>query len=221
VINIATFGERIRALGKKLGKEEQQIAKDLGLSKSQLSHYINGNRKVPSELLQQIVDTYNINPLFLFRENAPLRTDEEKTSYINKVNEYNYFPTAISAGLPFKVDGITKAEKISLPDNALGRWAGRKDIFVTKIFGESMNRVMPDGSLIVVKPTPLENLKDGDIVVYSVDHEYSIKRLLKQSGRLVFRPDSTDECFVDNIVSTDDENLRIYGKVVLYIVEMD
>src|SRR5699024_8728115 len=102
-----------------------------------------------------------------------------------------------------------------------GKWAGHKDIFITKIFGESMNKTMPDGSLIAVKPIARESLKDGDIVVYSVDHDYSVKRLIKQADRLVFRPHSTENCFTDQIVNIDNNGLLVHGKVVLYIVEME
>src|SRR5699024_12808736 len=72
VFIMVSFGDRIRALANSLGKDEQDVAKDLNLTKSRLSHYISGRTKVPSELLQKIVDTYKINPLFLFREDAPL-----------------------------------------------------------------------------------------------------------------------------------------------------
>ena len=93
---MVTFGERIRKLANKLGKEEQDLAKDLGLTKSQLSHYINGRRKVPSELLQKIVDIYNISPLFLFRETEQLYevVKEEKEAYTTK-SEYKYIPNIV------------------------------------------------------------------------------------------------------------------------------
>src|SRR5690625_3863728 len=106
---MTTFGDRIREMGKRIGKEEQQIAKELDLTKAQLSHYINGRRKVPSELLQLIVDKYKINPLFLFKEDAPLYSVEIVSS-----NDYPYLPTTISAGLPINVDGITSSDKITL-----------------------------------------------------------------------------------------------------------
>src|SRR5699024_1056266 len=120
-----------------------------------------------------------------------------------------------------EVEAITKAEKIRIPDNLMGKWSGHKDILIMRINGDSMNKTMPDGSLIAVKPTPLENLKNDDIVVYSKNYDYSVKRLIKQADRLVFRTHSTDKCFVDDIVKIDNNDLIVHGKVVLYIVEMD
>lgn len=221
---MVTFGERIRKLANRLGKEEQDLAKDLGLTKSQLSHYINGRRKVPSELLQKIVDTYNISPLFLFRETEQLYdvASEEKDAY-NTKSQYKYFPTYISAGLPNDIEGITETEVISIPDTIMGKYAGNKDIFITRINGDSMNRVMPDGSLIAVKPIEsIKQLKDGDIVVFSHDHEYSVKRFYHYDDMVVFRPDSDDIRFSElRLPKSDIENLQIHGKVVLYIVELD
>lgn len=215
---MVTFGERIRALANALGKEEQEIATDLGLTKSRLSHYINGRSKVPSDLLQMIVDIYKINPQYLFEENAPLYKEKKK----EKAFDYHYFPTAISAGLPINVDGITndQVEKISLPDSVMGKWAGKQDIFITKINGDSMDKIMPHGSLIAVKPVTLDELKDGDMVVFSDNYDYSVKCFYQDGDRLIFKPESYNKKHADQIYSVND-NIEIHGKVILYIVERD
>lgn len=221
---MVTFGERIRKLANILGKEEQDLAKDLGLTKSQLSHYINGRRKVPSELLQKIVDTYNISPLFLFRETEQLYevVKEEKEAYTTK-SEYKYFPAYISAGLPNEVDGITEPDKIKISDEIMGKYADNKDIFITRINGDSMNKVIPHDSLIAVRPVSPETLKNGDIVVYKFDSEYAVKRFYKQDNKVIFRPDSNDLSFTDLVIDLEqnDLDIKIKGKVVLYIVELD
>jgi len=215
---MVTFGERIRAMANALGKEEQDIAKDLGLNKSRMSHYITGRSKVPSDLLQLIVDTYKINPLFLFKENVPLYEVETKET----VRNYTYIPTAISAGLPINVEGITEYETISLPDSVMGKWAGNQDVYILKINGDSMNNIMPDGSLIAVKPITLDGLNNGDIVLFSTNHEYSVKRFYQFDDVVVFRPDSDNLEFYETRININEiDNLEIHGKVVLYIVELD
>lgn len=139
--------------------------------------------------------------------------------------EYNYFPTAISAGLPLNVDGITESEVISIPDTIMGKYAGNKDIFITRINGDSMNNIMEDGSLIAVKPIELSQLKNNDIVVYKFDNEYAVKRFFKDGNKIIFRPDSKDPTFTDLVINldnlSDDQDLIIKGKVVLYIVELE
>jgi len=139
--------------------------------------------------------------------------------------EYNYFPTAISAGLPLNVDGITESETISIPDAIMGKYAGNKDIFITRINGDSMNKTMPDGSLIAVRPvSSINEIKDDDIVVYSNGYDYSVKYFYddKDNKRYVFRPHSSDRVFADDIYYYKNcDDLKIHGKVVLYIVELD
>src|SRR5690625_387048 len=223
---MSKFGERIKDLAKKLGKENQEVAEDLGLSKSQMSHYTTGKRKVPSDLLQKIVDTYSINPQFLFRENVPLYKENNDDNSKKVSSKYNYYPVSISAGLPINVDGITNddVEQISIPDSIMKGHAGSKDVFFMKTNGESMNNVIPHDSLIAVKHTDINNLKNGDIVVYSCNHEYSVKRIYNDANnkRFVFKPDSTDMRFIDNVVTYEEaKDLKLYGKVVLYIVNLD
>lgn len=189
----------------------ETLSKKVGMAKSTLSRYESGERDFP------------INDVGKFAE--ALGTSIEYLLGINKVKtpsqtEYSYFPVGVAAGLPENIESVN-AEKISIPDSIMGKWAGQSDIGILRVNGESMNKTIPNNSLIAVKPIRLENLKDGDIVVYSDDHEYSVKRMYKQNEHIIFRPDSTDIRFTDYIVSTNNSNLVIYGKVVVYIVEMD
>ena len=104
----------------------------------------------------------------------------------------------------------------------MGKYAGHNDIYITRVNGESMNKIIPDQSLIAVKPIELSYLKDGDIVVYNYDNEYAVKKYYKHGDKIVFRPDSDNMAFTDQVINLDSEiDLKIKGKVVLYIVEMD
>ena len=87
-----------------------------------------------------------------------------------------------------------------------------------------MNNVIPHGSLIAVKKVPFSSLKDGDIVVYSCDHEYSVKRFYhnQEKEEFIFQPDSSDKRFTGNKITYEEaKDLNLYGKVVLYIVNLD
>lgn len=220
VITMVKFGERIRALASKIGREEQDIAKDLNLTKSQLSHYINGRRKVPSELLQKIVDIYKINPQFLFDEDAPLYKEKKIKTF-----EYTYMPTKISAGQALVAESVSEyqTEKITIPNSLMGKWAGNSNIVIMRINGDSMNNIMPHNAIIAVKHVTLSELHDGDIVVYSNDdYEFAVKRFYNTGDKLIFRPDSSDKSFTDHTYNVDNiTNLKIHGKVVLYVVELD
>lgn len=141
----------------------------------------------------------------------------------NMYNKYPLYP-AISAGVPVEIDGITEkeVEKISIPDYLMGKWAGNSDIYFTKTNGDSMNIIMPHDTLIAVKSIELYDLKDNDIVVYRKNGEYAVKRFFKDGDRLIFKPDSTDNRFTDDVINVNDmDDLTISGKVVMWNVVVD
>lgn len=187
------------------------LSKKVGMAKSTLSRYESGERDFPINDVGKFADALGTSVEYLLGLNNYKKTKEV---------EYNFIPTAISAGLPINVDGITTSEAITLSDSVMGKWAGNKDILISSIYGDSMDKIMPDGSLIAIKPITLEELKNGDIVVFSANGEYSIKYYFKHGDKLVFKPHSHNNDFYDQIYSVDD-NITIHGKVVVYIVEMD
>lgn len=84
-----------------------------------------------------------------------------------------------------------------------------------------MNNIIPDNSLIgVITNIDYRNLKNGDLVVFECNYEYSVKRFFDAGDKLIFRPDSTDPSFADIVVNKD-ENTRIVGKVIMYSILID
>ncbi|MCY7565664.1 MULTISPECIES: LexA family protein [Bacillus] len=211
-----TVGERIRSRRKQLGMTVDQLADRLGKNRATVYRYeSNEIDNMPLTVLEPLAKALNVTPAYLM--------GWESAEPIQLSTEYPYYPIGISAGLPLGIDSIDEnnVEYISIPDNLMGKWAGRKDIFMMRINGDSMNRIMPHDSLIAVRPVPLSNLRDGDIVVYSDGGDYAVKRFYRREDKVIFRPDSSDLSFTDYVTSADNSDLRIHGKVVLYIAELD
>src|SRR5690625_1505213 len=187
-----------------------ELAKRVGVAKSSLSRYKSGERDFPINDIGTYAKVLNVPVEYL------LGLDN-----VGSVSQdYNFLPTAISAGLPINIEGIMQADKVSLPDSIMGKWAGNKEIYVTKISGDSMDKVMSDGSLIAVKPVMLDEIKNGDMIVFSDNHEYSVKYYHRKGDKLIFKPSSNNEAHYDQMYSVDD-NITIHGRVVMYIVELD
>ena len=195
---------------KKMSMDE--LSEKVGVSKSTLSRYESGQREFPINDLGKYAVALNTTIEYLLGINESAKTK----------NTYPYFPVNVAAGLPENISGITKSdmEQINIPDSIMGKWAGNKDIFLTRINGDSMDKVMPSQSLIAVKTINLSELNNGDMVVFSDNHEYSVKYYYKQGDTLIFKPYSSNEAHHDQIYSVDD-NIVIHGKVVIYIVEKD
>ncbi|MCG1029276.1 helix-turn-helix domain-containing protein [Virgibacillus halodenitrificans] len=206
-------GERIKRRRKQLKLTADELAEKLGKNRATIYRYEkNEIENMPYEVIVPLAEVLRVSPAYL------MGWEENNNKIIS--TPYKFIPTAISAGLPLDVESIKQVEEIEIPDALMGKWAG-SDVFITRINGESMNKVMPHDSLIAVKPTDLCNLKDGDMVVFSDHHEYSVKRFYRDEEKIIFRPYSSDRRFTDYITNTTNSDLKIYGKVVVYVVGLD
>jgi repressor LexA len=212
------IGERIKKVREQRGVTLLDVANYLGVTEATVQRYESGNIKnLKLDTISKISEFLNVNPAYLM---GWKNVQED----VRKESEYTYLPVNVAAGLPEMVDPITEddIETISIPDSIMGKWAGKDDIYIMRVNGESMNKIIPNGSLIAVKKIDVRDLENGDIVVYSNHYEYSVKRFYKLDDRLVFKPCSTDIRFTDYNVPFDScHELKIHGKVVLYIVNLD
>ncbi|MER2000404.1 MAG: S24 family peptidase, partial [Lysinibacillus sp.] len=144
------------------------------------------------------------------------QTEKKTTSTLN-------FYGAVSAGKLEHVEGIEKAEQIKLPKVFLGKHQDREDIFVMKVNGESMNKVLPIDSLIVCLPVnDVHEIKNNDIVIFSYNNEVAVKRFKTTDENLIISPQSTNDKFYDVVVPKETENdIKIFAKVISYHVCLD
>lgn len=204
-----------RFLGQKR-KTQTDMARDLGLAETTVSSWMNCERYPRIDKIQMIADYFGVT-------RSDIQEEEREDNYLAGIYQYPYYPVGISAGVPLEVEACTETKKISLPDSIMGKWARTKDINVMRVNGDSMNKVIPHNSLIAVKKVELSSLKNGDIIVYSNGHQYSVKRFYNDevNDRVIFRPDSTDPIFTDHTIPYEEaKELKIQGKVVVYIVEL-
>lgn len=212
------FGERLKKVRQNRGLTLLEVAERLNKTEATVQRYESGNIKnLKSDTILQLSSILNVSPAYLMGWNE----DDQSNIIKESSATYNYYPEKISAGLPMHMKGITESNEIEVPNSVMGRWSGDKNIYMMRINGESMNKSIPDGSLIAVKPIDKFNLKEGDIVVYSVNGDYSVKQYYRDGNQIIFRPNSTDPRFYDYITSVENDDLTIHGKVVVYIVELD
>ena len=214
----------IKDIRKKLGYTMKELSLIVGVSEATISRWESGDiANMKQNNIVSLANALNISPLQVL--------DFDDTSIkSNSINadlyEYKYFPVSISAGSLENIDSIQEYELISLSDKILGKYAKSKNIILLKINGESMNNIIPNGSYIIVDTSrnTIHDIKDRDIVVFSENGSYSVKRYINDvsNQRILFKPDSTDDTFTAIEVKYENsENLRLIGKVVKYIVSLD
>lgn len=211
------IGSNIKRLRTSRRMTQQKLADIVGAKNyTTITKWESGSNSPQGKDLIVLSKLFNVSIDSILGINDDIKKLENNSSY-------NYYPLSISAGTPFNVEA-TSAEQITIPDAVMGKWAGHEGLNVMRINGQSMNKVIPDQSLIAVKTIDVHNLKDNDIVVFSDDNDYSIKRFYndKENERFVFSPESNEKSFIDYTVPySQSDNLKIHGKVVIYIVELD
>jgi repressor LexA len=195
-----------------------QLAEKLGIKYTTFRDWVKGNTYPRIDKIELLADYFGVKKSALVEHHdngVPL-----------PIHSYPYIPADISAGTPERVDAITpdQLEQVAVPDAVMGKWAGHTDIMLMRANGESMNRVIPNGSLIGVrKIQEVSELDDGDIVVFDCDGDYAVKRFYndKEHRTYIFQPDSDKPNFFPITHGYDDEDLvHIVGRVVMYVVEL-
>ena len=74
---MATFAENITALRKKQNKKRQEVADDLGISRSSLEYYEKNKRKPDIEVLTKIADYYGVSADYLLGRTNAETTDKD------------------------------------------------------------------------------------------------------------------------------------------------
>lgn len=205
---------------------QDDLAAELKTTRQSVSRYENGERKANQDLLFNLASIFDIkvDEFFPPRQEADSFGKGKTGAMINAI--YYMYNGSVAAGLPDTIEAVFEddLDKIEVPDYLMNGYARNKDVLFMRVNGDSMNNIIPHGSLIGIKDWDVNNLKNNDIVVFSDNGEFSMKRYIKddKNKRIIFRPDSSDESFSDITFDIEDScDLKILGKVIVSIINYD
>ncbi len=209
-------GTKLRKLRDSIDKTQLELSKLLHVTKSTISMYERNERTPSPDILKKYSQLFDVSIDYLL--GTPNDTVEMLGQAVT-MNKYPYIDDYVSAGSPVNIEGMKDVPNIYVPDELLGSYAGSKRLFFLKVNGESMNKIIPNGSTIgVISYDSVNDIKNGDIVVYSTeDHSFAVKYFYKEENKLIFKPSSTYHYYYDKAFDIND-NIRIIGKVVIYSV---
>lgn len=216
------FKDRLLEAIEKSGLKQADIVDRTGISKGALSSYLSGKYKPKQDNTYRLAKALNVDEGWLMGYDVPMRPNSTKSNYAieAKTPQYPFIPDAVAAGIPCTIEGREDLPTIGISDAIMGKYAGNKHIIVMRVNGESMNKVIPNGSFVAVKTdVTVENLKDGDLVVFGKTHEYSLKHFYNAGDEIIFKPNSTNPIFRDHVFNKD-ETIKIVGKVIMYMVSL-
>ncbi|WP_311538439.1 XRE family transcriptional regulator [uncultured Anaerococcus sp.] len=210
--------ENLKYYRKLNGYTQETIAPKLKITTSAYGMYEQGRNTPPYSKLKELSEIYNISISELTGE--PRETAEFIAQAVS-AHTYPYIDNYVSAGKPTTISGMKNLPQIQVPDELMGSYAGNNKLYFMKVNGESMNKIIPNDSIIgILEYESIHDLKNGDIVVYSTeDSEYAVKFFYRDGDKLIFRPSSTNPNYYDTIFNIED-NIKIMGKVVQYSVTL-
>ena len=223
-MNKELFINRLKAAMKNKSISQYSLSKISGINRGTISSYMSGKYLPKQDKIFILADILEVNPEWLACNSDSMdRIDLNTQSTFDDgllINSYPFVDAGVSAGLANEIEAQQDIDLVNIPDLLLGRYAGRKDLLLMRVNGGSMNRVIPNGSLIgLITNISPSSLLNGDIVVFSNNYEYSVKRFFKdkKNKRYIFNPDSYETCFDDIIIPFDNsDGLNIIGKVIMY-----
>lgn len=217
------MAKRIKKKRLELGLTQEELGKLIGTQRAAVNKYESGLvENMKRSTIKQMSMIFGVDPKWLMAFDI-----DEDYSTDNSHSKYKMFPVSISAGCLENIDGIDTYDLVTIADEIMGKYAGRKGIIILKVNGESMNKLIPDSAYIVVDTTKkyISDIYDKDIVVFANGGEgYSVKRYIndKLNKRFIFKPESTDDTFLNIVVDYDKStDLKLIGRVVKYIVNLD
>lgn len=214
------FKDRLLEAIEKSGLKQADIVDRTGINKGALSSYLSGKYKPKQDNTYRLAKALNVDEGWLMGYDVPMRPSSTKSNYAieGKTPQYPFIPDAVAAGVPCSIEGMKDLPTIGISDAIMGKYAGNRHILIMKVNGESMNKVIPSGSFVAIKTdVSINQLKDGDLVVFDKEHQYSLKHYYDAGEEVIFKPNSTDPRFRDHVYRKD-ETITIVGKVVMYMV---
>ena len=173
----ATIGNKINSLRKQHNMTQDELGAKITATKSMISLWENGRRKVDTVNLQRIANVFNVTTDYLLGRNST--TNELKT-------DINY-AIPLTGGVRIPVLGSIVA---GIPNTAVTEYdewieisqslAMRGEYFALRIKGDSMEPTLFDSDIVVIRQQP--DVEDGEIAAVSIaGNEATIKRIYHRS----------------------------------------
>ena len=198
---------RLKILREEKQLLQEELGKIVGVSGRAIGNYENGNRDMSTEIQKKLANFFEVSIDYL------VGNSNERNSILKDKLFLIPIVGRVPAGEPLlaeeTIEGYLPIDPImynlSSPDN----------LFFLRVVGESMNKVVSNGSFVLVRKQ--DYAETGDVVVALVngDNEATLKRFKELDNSFVMlEPDSTYPEYTPRIVNLRDTEFKIIGKVI-------
>lgn len=211
-----SVGSNIRSLRIEHGLTQEEFGKIAGVSSMAVSQWEN-DRAVPRmSALQRIAEHFGISRSAVIDGEPAERVPGEIRYAVTSLTAPVY--GRIAAGDALEMLPVTE-EAYVIPPIAESHPNG----FFLTVSGDSMDKIMPDGSLVYFDKDA--EVQSGDIVAVTVNgDDATMKRIYFAGDTVVLHPESNNPVHRDRSIDASDPDapsVRILGKAVWHYLERD
>lgn len=190
-------GGRLRRLRDERGLTQQGLANRLNVDRSMIARYETGKHVMSPDVIQRAADVFGVRPSFI-------QFGDEGAQIVPVIA---WVAAGDLADVTSQIPEGTETIEIS------GLEPG--DYFATRVSGDSMDRLSPPGSLILVNRAEREPIR-GRRYIFSRRGETTYKRFESNPRRLV--PESTNPMH-EPIFPNSEEEWTVIGRVRMTIFD--
>lgn len=197
--------KNIKAFRLQQGLTQAELAAKLGVDRSSVTQWETGVTTPRMKVITKLSTLFNTTPSVLISDSSTLTklpiSGSTATLPLRTLGK-------VHAGV-MDDDTICDDEDVQVPERVVLAYP---DAFLLRVEGNCMDRVIPEGSHVVVVPHKVPT--NGSIVVIHDDaYEAIMRRYYKGSSALMLSPDSYEEEYQDIIVH-DGQEITLIGVVV-------
>ena len=199
------FSNTLRYLRKQDKLTQKELGDILGISKSTISMYENGNREPDFKTLEKIADYFNVDMNILTGISAQASTSPDNILPFPRMNAVPLVGT-IACGTPILAEENVE-QMVDMPEHV------RAD-FALRCKGDSMvGARIYDGDIVYIRSQPM--VDNGEIAAVLIDDEATLKRVYRRDNNVVLQPENPS--YPPLVYSGDElESIRILGKAVAF-----
>ncbi|WP_277048504.1 XRE family transcriptional regulator [Solobacterium moorei] len=196
------FSDVFKKLRIKNKYTQEDIANKFDMTKTGISYWENGKSEPSLEVIEKLAELFNVSIDYLLGNS---NTENDYGIMHNRTNVIGVVP----AGVPLEAieDIIGEIEYPSRFED--------KEVFALQIKGDSMNKVLPDGSIGLFEKTDvLENGQIGAILVNGYDA--TVKKFYRLTDSYVLEPLSFNPDYQPIVIKDGTDPVSIVGKLLWY-----
>lgn len=208
---MAQLSDMLTYLRKRKGLSQQELAKNLKISRSSIGMYETGKREPDLETLELFADFYNVDMNTLTGKQPIKEINGEMPSNVSPIDmtHLKRIPILgrIAAGAPIyaeeNIEGYTFTDL-----------NGGAEYFALRVRGDSMNAArINDGDLVIIRRQDI--VENGEIAAVMInDQDATLKRFSREGDIVTLMPQSMNPEYKPFIYNLKDTPVKILGRVV-------